>query len=392
MCDRPRRAVHQALFPITAGLPEFCMPFNRIPSSTGIALGPLRLLRLPLLIWLVAPLLLLALTLPASAQEKLELKLWQVPTRDARTVEEKANLAVMKRFLELHPDIDLQGFRGVTAPGLDMDAQPLMAMAGGVAPDVMYVNFRQSDSYISQGFLAPLDEYVKRWAGVNDIRDAPAKLRHLILPQMWPVIMRPGPDGKEHIWAIPYGGALAKVLVYRKDHFRKAGLDPERPPKNWDELYTYAKRLTDSKIGQYGFGLAAGQSASWHFIDFIWSAGGDALRQEADGEWRACYNGPEALAALKLYQKLCRSRVAYRSSDTDQKWRIGKIGMTFAYINDQMMSTVNPNLIGIAALPAGPGQDRDDVRLHQRPDDVDREPKSDWHRGTPRRPGQPPRQ
>jgi ABC-type sugar transport system permease subunit/ABC-type glycerol-3-phosphate transport system substrate-binding protein len=294
---------------------------------------------------------------PAIAQDKVVVTLHAqaTPQREARTVEDRANLAVMKRFLELHPGIDLQGFRGVTAPGLDMDAQPLLAMAGGVAPDVMYVNFRQSDSYISQGFLAPLDDYVKRWAGVSDIHDAPAKLRHLIQPQMWSVIMRPGPDGHEHIWALPYGGALAKVLVYRKDLFRKAGLDPNRPPKNWDEVYAYAKRMTNSAEGQYGFGLAAGQSASWHFIDFLWSAGGDAIRKDARGEWRACYNGPEALAALKFYQRLCRTKVAYRGTDSTQKFDLGKIGMTFTYINDQMMGTVNPNQVGIAALPAGPG-------------------------------------
>jgi len=56
-------------------------------------------------------------------------------------------------------------------------AWPSSVVAGGVAPDVMYVNFRQSDSYISQGFLAPLDEEVKGWAGVADIHAAPARLR-----------------------------------------------------------------------------------------------------------------------------------------------------------------------------------------------------------------------
>jgi ABC-type sugar transport system permease subunit/ABC-type glycerol-3-phosphate transport system substrate-binding protein len=292
---------------------------------------------------------------PALAEERVTVRLHALPQREVRTVEERANLAIMKRFLELRPDITLEGFRGVTAPGLSMDSQPLLAMAGGVAPDVMYVNFRQSDSYISQGFLAPLDEYVKRWAGVDDIHKAPAKLKHLILPQMWPVIMRPGPDGKEHIWSIPYGGALAKVLVYRKDLFRKAGLDPDRPPKNWDELYAYARRLTNRKKDQFGFGLASGQSASWHFIDFVWSAGGEAIRQEPDGEWRACYNGPEALAALKFYQRLCRDKVATRDTNIAEKFELGKLGMTFAYISDQAMANANPNLVGVAALPAGPG-------------------------------------
>src|SRR4051812_21905263 len=201
------------------------MPLHRNPPSRRCHQQVTGHHHLPVRLFLLA--LFFALTLAtASAQENVTVKIWELPRRDVRTVEERANLAVMKRFLELHPNVDLQGFRGVAAPGISMDSQPLLAMAGGVAPDVMYVNFRQSDSYISQGFLAPLDDYVKRWAGVNDIHDAPAKLRHLIQPQMWSVIMRPGPDGQDHVWAIPYGGALAKVLVYRKDLFRRAGLDP----------------------------------------------------------------------------------------------------------------------------------------------------------------------
>src|SRR5689334_3232289 len=91
--------------------------------------------------------------LPSAAQaQQVTVNVWQLPNKEARTVDERADLAVLRRFLELHPNIRMEGFRGVTAPGLSMDSQPLLAMAGGVAPDVMYVNFRQSDSYISQGF------------------------------------------------------------------------------------------------------------------------------------------------------------------------------------------------------------------------------------------------
>src|ERR1044071_9631704 len=69
----------------------------------------------------------------AAAAEPVTVNVWQLPTKEARTVDERADLAVMHRFLELHPDLRMQGFRGVTAPGLSMDAQPLLAMAGGIA-------------------------------------------------------------------------------------------------------------------------------------------------------------------------------------------------------------------------------------------------------------------
>ena len=39
-------------------------------------------------------------------------------------------------------------------------------------------------------------------------------------------------------------GIEASFLLYRKDMFREAGLDPQNPPKNWDELLEYAEKLT----------------------------------------------------------------------------------------------------------------------------------------------------
>jgi multiple sugar transport system permease protein len=73
--------------------------------------------------------------------------------------------------MELHPEIKLEGFRGISAPNLDQEVGPLLAMAGGVAPDVLYVNFRISDSYIQQKFLYPIDEYVEQWAKEEDLSE-----------------------------------------------------------------------------------------------------------------------------------------------------------------------------------------------------------------------------
>lgn len=287
----------------------------------------------------------------ACASEKITLRVWSLPTKDARSVPEKARWAIVQRFMELHPNIRLEGFKGLEVPGMGMESGPLLAMAGGVAPDVLYVNFRMSDSYIKQKFLYPLDEYVREWQKKEDLSER-------IYPPVWQVIKRDG-----HIWAIPYE-TLVMTLHYRKDLFREAGLDPEKPPRNWDELYEYAKRLTIPEKGQYGMNLAAGPQASWWFINFLWSAGGEVVVRDKKGNWRAVFNDKAALTALKFYQKLGRSRwtrngktyrgVAYRDVDGSKLWDAGRIAMTFAYLNDRMMANVNPNLVGIAPIPAGP--------------------------------------
>lgn len=287
----------------------------------------------------------------ADKKDQIVLTVHRLPLKEARSVPDKANWAIVQRFMELHPNIKLEGFRGLTAPGLDMEVGPLLAMAGGVAPDVLYVNFRISDSYIQQKFLYPLDEYVEKWAKEENLDE-------LIYPPVWQVIKRNG-----HIWAIPYQ-TYVMTLQYRKDLFREAGLDPERPPRNWDELFEYAKKLTIPEKGQYGMALFAGPHSAWWFIDLLWSAGGEAVAQDENGNWRAVFNDEAAVTALKFYQKLGRARwtrngktyrgVAYRDTDYGKLWQLGKIGMVFGYINDQMIANVNPNLIGIAPVPVGP--------------------------------------
>jgi len=46
----------------------------------------------------------------------------------------------------------------------------------------------------------------------------------------------------DDIWSVPFQRSTT-LLYYNKDAFKKAGLDPEKPPKNWDELREMGKQL-----------------------------------------------------------------------------------------------------------------------------------------------------
>ncbi|BCG58237.1 ABC transporter substrate-binding protein [Paenibacillus sp. URB8-2] len=63
-------------------------------------------------------------------------------------------------------------------------------------------------------------------------------------------------EGKTYSWPLT-GPQLGSILYYNKDVLKNAGLDPESPPKTWDELRTMAKTVTASGKGDV-FGIVFG--------------------------------------------------------------------------------------------------------------------------------------
>ena len=92
-----------------------------------------------------------------------------------------------------------------------------------------------------------------------------------------------GRDGKDHYWAAPYG-VVVMALMYRKDLYKKAGLDPLKAPQNWEELYDFAMRTSDPDKGIWGLGMYTKQDAAWNFMSLLWSAGSDAVVEDK-GQW-----------------------------------------------------------------------------------------------------------
>lgn len=278
---------------------------------------------------------------------------WGIPQKDAADLWSRAQRTVFERFQELHPNINAVSANGLRVEGQAFDSNFLMAMAGGTAPDVIYVNFRKLGSYVGQNFLYPLDEYIKKDPQIlKDIHPAIKKV--LVV------------DGKTY--CIPWV-QYVMALYYRKDLYRAAGLDPNKPPKTWDEFYTYCQKLTVPETGQYGFVFAATpQGTSYHWINFLWQAGGEAIDVDERGEWHAAFDTPQGVTALKFYRKLLTEEwvrksdgkrikgVAARTNSWKQDIADGKIAQWFGDTSNSISKRpeVDPNLVGMAPLPAGP--------------------------------------
>ena len=129
------------------------------------------------------------------------------------------------------------------------------------------------------------------------------------------------------------------AIIFRTDLVETAGLDPNKPPKTWDEFMQWAYVLTDAKKIVPGAVTTRGQrafvmeAAGWHFLPWVQSAGGEPLVQyrtspttgedfcftmfeenflTPSGEdlslqppkWRLNFDSLEALQAIDFYHRL----------------------------------------------------------------------------------------
>ena len=276
--------------------------------------------------------------------------------------------------------VELHQYSGIRVEGVEVD---LLAIAGGVAPDVLYVNFRKSDNYIQNRFLYPLDKPEDRYLTGMTKEEVDFRIHRKI----WPVIWRRGPgstpkrairlaDGKQvrfpgcvgNVWSMPYGGALGKVLLYRKDLFDEKQIPYPTAQWTWNDLLAAARKITDPKRGILGVRLYPGKHESWCWITFLWSAGGEVMTYDEETDaWRCVFDSRESAVALDFYTRLCtekwtddegntRRGYVYKESPAEgqTKWDRGEIGMHFDYIDEKIFSQINPEVTGMAPVPLGP--------------------------------------
>jgi len=102
-----------------------------------------------------------------------------------------------------------------------------------------------------------------------------------------------------HVYSIPWQRSTP-IFYYNKDLFRKAGLDPNQPPKNWTQLVEDAQKLTIRDAGgnvtQWGVEAPVVDTSPWVFQGFLIEA--KAKYFDPNGKW-VKFNSPEAVEALQ---------------------------------------------------------------------------------------------
>ena len=205
-------------------------------------------------------------------------------------------------------------------PNVKVDYQPIPSdfqtkvkaqMAGGTAPDVMYIDDQLMTAFAPNNQLMPLDQYMQE-AGVsaNDF-----------IPQLMTIFVQ---NGKTY--ALPKDwGTLG--LIYLPEAFQAAGIPEPTADWTWQDLQKAAEAI--QKTGKYA-GYCMG--ADWaRLAPFVFeNGGGYASADNMTGQ----INTPEVKQAVQFIADMKKSGALSTPSDLSASWcgeAIGKklVGMTY---------------------------------------------------------------
>lgn len=221
--------------------------------------------------------------------------------------------ALIKDFEEKHPHITIQAQYIPTGDAL---VQKLItSIQSKTAPDISWLHAHYMEDLVKADAIYKMDDFIDGPNGISkeDVEDIYPSLRQYA---SW----------RGTLYSIPME-ATNLALLYNKDMFRAAGLDPEQPPRDWDELKGFARKLTfdkdgDGKLDQVGFFLpvypAAGPLGAWmlwQFHPFLWQAGGYKIDLE---QTHVMYNEEAGVQALTLWQEIYQDlKLSVFTSDYD---------------------------------------------------------------------------
>jgi sn-glycerol 3-phosphate transport system substrate-binding protein len=169
-------------------------------------------------------------------------------------------------------------------------------------------------------------------------------------------------DGEQY--SMPFNSSTP-VLVYNKDAFEKAGLDPENAPRTYSELKDAAEKLTikeGDQTSQYGLSIL---NYGWFFEELLATQGGMYVNNEngRDGEaTKAAFNDEKGQRVFELISDMHEAGTFYNVGQTWDDMRAAFQSKTITMMLDSSAGVKglvdNADFeVGVAYLPHPDGVD-----------------------------------
>ncbi|AJD45300.1 sn-glycerol-3-phosphate ABC transporter substrate-binding protein UgpB [Rhizobium sp. SEMIA 4085] len=167
------------------------------------------------------------------------------------------------------------------------------------------------------------------------------------------------PDGT--MLSFPYNSS-SPILYYNKDTFKKAGLDPETPPKTWPEVFEAAKKIKASGASSCGLTstwltwIQTENFAAWNNVSY-----GSNENGLGGTEVTLAFNSPLFVQHFQAIADLAKDdtfRYGGRTSEAKQLFTSGECGImteSSGGLGDIVKSGMN---YGIGQLPYYEGEGR----------------------------------
>lgn len=217
---------------------------------------------------------------PASAQVKIRFQTWHWGEKPVfYALEEFKN-----EFNKNNPGIEVVADESRYG---DKETVYIAQSQAKAAADIAHFMHRAIPLFAERGYIMDLTPFIEREGGQKFLAQ-------------WDQHALEVCKYKGKIYCInDYVNPLA--LLYNTQHFKEAGLDPNKPPTNPTELAEMAKKLT--REGRYGIGLIGSRQEGlfMRFNPFLWGAGAEYLTPDNK---RSALDTPEALEGFKAYVEL----------------------------------------------------------------------------------------
>ncbi|MBV9635556.1 MAG: sugar ABC transporter substrate-binding protein [Methylobacteriaceae bacterium] len=225
------------------------------------------------------------------------------------------------------------------------DNQMVTKLATGVqageVPDVISFDLIYMPDFMRAGFLTDITDQMKGDANLAKVAPAYTKLATY----------------KDRLYGTGFTPDVS-ILIYNKDLFKKAGLDPNKPPATLDQIHEYAKKIHALGPDIYGFYFSGACPGCNIFTTspMMVASGAHMLPASADEE---PLDGSGVKEVLQLFRDMWTEGLVPKSAQADNgsnfvaNFKTGKIGIQGAggFLISDLKKDVPDMDFGVTFLP-----------------------------------------
>lgn len=220
-------------------------------------------------------------------------------------------------------------------------------LAGGTLPQVFEIPFTDAKTLIENKQIADLDKQFKTLPYASKFN---------------PAILDAGKGADGQVYAIPAKNVYGVGLHYNRDLFTSAGLDPNSPPKTWDEVREAAKKIAEKNPGVAGYAqMTQNNTGGWQLVANTFAHGGRVQEVKADGSATSTLDNDGTKAALQMLKDMrwgdnsMGANFMLDWGSINQAFAAGQVAMytSGADVFTSLVQTngVKPESYGLTAMP-----------------------------------------